>query len=103
MSYKFITAEQKERVALLTLNRPKQLNALNPELMQELGQALQAADADAGIGAIVITGHEKAFAAGADIGVMKDYGYMDDIIGAYNTRVWALCPHMRQRALAAAS
>ena len=53
MSYKFITVEQKERVALVTLNRPKQLNALNPELMQELGAALLAADADAGTGAIV--------------------------------------------------
>ena len=81
MSYKFITAEQKERVALLTLNRPKQLNALNPELMQEL-------DADDGVGAIVITGNEKAFAAGADIGVMKDYGYMDAFMGDYITRDW---------------
>ena len=67
MTYKFIAVEHRERVALLTLNRPKQLNALNPGLMQELGQALQAADADAGIGAIVITGNEKAFAAGAEI------------------------------------
>ena len=74
MSYEAIKTEQKGRVGLITLNRPKQLNALNPQLMQELGKALQAYDIDDGIGAIVITGNEKAFAAGADIGVMKEYG-----------------------------
>ena len=77
MTYEFISVEQRGRVGLVTLNRPKQLNALSPQLMQELGQALQAFDADDGIGAIVITGSEKAFAAGADIGAMKDYSYMD--------------------------
>jgi enoyl-CoA hydratase len=101
MSYKFITVEQRERVALLTLNRPKQLNALNPELMQELGQALQAADADAGTGAIVITGNEKAFAAGADIGVMKDYGYMDAFMGDYITRDWEHIRRVRKPVIAA--
>ena len=65
MSYEFILAEVKGRVALITLNRPKQLNALAPGLMQELGAALHAFDADQEIGAIVITGNEKAFAAGA--------------------------------------
>ena len=101
MSYKFITVEQKDRVALLTLNRPRQLNALNPELMQELGQALQAADADAGTGAIVITGNEKAFAAGADIGVMKDYGYMDAFMGDYITRDWEHIRRVRKPVIAA--
>ena len=101
MSYKFITVEQKERVALLTLNRPKQLNALNPELMQELGRALQAADADAGTGAIVITGNEKAFAAGADIGVMKDYDYMDAFLGDYITRDWEHIRRVRKPVIAA--
>jgi enoyl-CoA hydratase len=101
MSYKFITVEQRERVALLTLNRPKQLNALNPELMQELGQTLQAADADAGTGAIVITGNEKAFAAGADIGVMKDYGYMDAFMGDYITRDWEHIRRVRKPVIAA--
>ena len=86
MSYDFITVEQKGRVALVTLNRPKQLNALNPELMQELGAALQAADADEATGAIVITGNEKAFAAGADIGAMKAFGYMDAYKQDYITR-----------------
>jgi len=101
MSYKFIAVEQKERVALLTLNRPKQLNALNPELMQELGRALQAADADAGTGAIVITGNEKAFAAGADIAVMKDYGYMDAFMGDYITRDWEHIRRVRKPVIAA--
>jgi enoyl-CoA hydratase len=101
MSYKFITLEQKERVALLTLNRPKQLNALNPELMQELGAALLAADADAGTGAIVITGNEKAFAAGADIGAMKDYSYMDAYLGEYITRDWEHIRRVRKPVIAA--
>ena len=101
MTYKFIAVEHKERVALLTLNRPKQLNALNPELMQELGQALQAADADTGIGAIVITGNEKAFAAGADIGVMKDYNYMDAFLGDYITRDWEHIRRVRKPVIAA--
>jgi enoyl-CoA hydratase len=101
MTYKFIAVEHKERIALLTLNRPKQLNALNPELMQELGQALLAADADAGIGAIVITGNEKAFAAGADIGVMKDYNYMDAFLGDYITRDWEHIRRVRKPVIAA--
>jgi enoyl-CoA hydratase len=101
MSYKFLTVEQKERVALVTLNRPKQLNALNPELMQELGQALAAADADPGTGAIVITGNEKAFAAGADIGVMKDYSYMDAFGQDYITRDWEHVRRVRKPVIAA--
>src|SRR3982751_1088183 len=73
MSYEAIKTEEKGRVGLITLNRPKQLNALNPQLMQELGAALHAYDGDDGVGAIVICGSDKAFAAGADISVMKDY------------------------------
>ena len=57
------------RTGLITLNRPKALNALNDALMDELGAALKAFDADPAIGAIIITGSDKAFAAGADIGV----------------------------------
>ena len=101
MSYKFLTVEQKDRVALVTLNRPKQLNALNPELMQELGQALAAADADDATGAIVITGNEKAFAAGADIGVMKDYTYMDAYRQEYITRDWEHIRRVRKPVIAA--
>jgi enoyl-CoA hydratase len=85
MSYEFITAEQKGRVGVITLNRPKQLNALSPGLMKELGAALAALDADAGIGAIVLTGSEKAFAAGADIAAMKDFSYMHAYLTDYVT------------------
>jgi len=96
-----ITVEQKGRVGLITLNRPKQLNALNPQLMQELGAALQAFGADEGIGAIVITGSEKAFAAGADIGVMKDYSYMDAFMADYITRDWEHIRRTRKPVIAA--
>src|SRR5918996_1557316 len=91
MSYEFITVEQKGRVGIITLNRPKQLNALSPGLMKELGNALRALDADAGIGAIVLTGNEKAFAAGADITAMKDFSYMH----AYMTDYVASWEHFR--------
>jgi enoyl-CoA hydratase len=101
MTYEFILSEKKDRVGLLTLNRPKQLNALNPKLMQELGHALQAFDADEGIGAIVITGSEKAFAAGADIGVMKDYSYMDAFMADYITRDWDHIRRIRKPIIAA--
>ena len=69
--------EGARRIGLAKLNRPKQLNALNDALMDELGAALLAFDADAGIGCIVVTGSEKAFAAGADIAAMAKYSYMD--------------------------
>jgi enoyl-CoA hydratase len=97
----FIKVEKKGRVGLLTLERPKQMNALNPQLMQELGQALQSLDADEGIGAMVITGSEKAFAAGADIGVMKDYGYMDAYLSDYITRDWEHIRRIRKPVIAA--
>jgi enoyl-CoA hydratase len=101
MTYESIKTEQKGRVGLITLNRPKQLNALNPQLMQELGAALYAYDADEGIGAIVITGNEKAFAAGADIGVMKDYSYMDAFMSDYITRDWEHIRRIRKPVIAA--
>jgi enoyl-CoA hydratase len=101
MSYEFITAERKGRVGLLTLNRPKQMNALNPKLMQELGAALQAYDADENVGAMVITGNERAFAAGADIGVMKDYSYMDAFFQDYITRDWEHIRRVRKPVIAA--
>jgi enoyl-CoA hydratase len=101
MTYEFVTVERKDRVGLVTLNRPKQLNALNPQLMQELGKALQALDADDAIGAIVLTGSEKAFAAGADIGVMKDYSYMDAFMANYITRDWEHIRSIRKPVIAA--
>ncbi len=85
MSYEFITVEHKGRVGLITLNRPKQLNALSPGLMSELGKALAAFDGDAGIGAILLAGSEKAFAAGADITAMKDFSYMQAYMDDYIT------------------
>jgi enoyl-CoA hydratase len=88
-------------VLLITLNRPKQLNALNDGLMDELGQAMSAADADAGIGCIVVTGSEKAFAAGADIGAMASYSYMDAYLGNYITRNWEQMRAVRKPVIAA--
>lgn len=90
-----------DRVGVITLNRPKALNALNNELMDELGSALLAFDADEGIGAIVITGNERAFAAGADIGVMADYTYMDVYLSEYITRNWEQIRKVRKPVIAA--
>src|SRR6185369_16229700 len=101
MSYELILVERRGKVGLVTLNRPKQMNALNPQLMQELGRALQEFDADDGVGAIVITGSEKAFAAGADIGVMKDYSYMDAFKSDYITRDWEHIRRIRKPVIAA--
>ena len=101
MSYDLIKVQQKGRVGIITLNRPKQLNALSPELMQQLGAALQAYDADEGVGAIVITGNEKAFAAGADIAAMKDYSYMDAFLADYITRDWEHIRRIRKPVIAA--
>ena len=101
MSYEFILTEQKGRVGVVTLNRPKQLNALNAKLMQELAQALYGYDADPGIGAILITGSEKAFAAGADIAAMKDFSYMDAYMADYITRDWEHVRRIRKPVIAA--
>ena len=101
MSYEFITAEVKGRVALVTLNRPKQLNALNPKLMQELGAAMAGFDADDGVGAILLTGNEKAFAAGADIGAMKDFDFQHAFRTDYITRDWEHIRSVRKPVIAA--
>jgi enoyl-CoA hydratase len=83
--YEMIATETQGRVAVVRLNRPQALNALCDQLMEELGQALRGFDADPGIAAIVITGSEKAFAAGADIKEMQGRTYpavyLDDFIG----------------------
>jgi enoyl-CoA hydratase len=85
----FILVETHGRVGLIRLNRPSALNALCDELMAELGTQLLAFDADPAIGAIVLTGSEKAFAAGADIKQMQDRKYpdvlLDDFIGRWET------------------
>jgi enoyl-CoA hydratase len=101
MAYENILVETRERVGLITLNRPKALNALNDALMDELGAALKAFDADDGVGAIVITGSEKAFAAGADIGMMARYTFMDVYKGDYITRNWETIRSIRKPIIAA--
>jgi len=100
MNYEFIAVEQKGRVGVITLNRPKQLNALSPALMAELGRALAALDGDAGVGAIVITGSDKAFAAGADITQMKDFSYMHAYLTDYITG-WEHFRNVRKPVIAA--
>lgn len=77
MSYETILVETRGKVGLVTLNRPKALNALNTQVLEDVISALQAFDADPEIGAIVITGSEKAFAAGADIKQMQSKNYID--------------------------
>ena len=89
------------RTGLITLNRPKQLNALNDALMDQLGAALRGFDADPAIGCIVITGSEKAFAAGADIGAMARFSYMDAYLGNYITRNWEVLAAVRKPVVAA--
>jgi enoyl-CoA hydratase len=101
MSHELIVAQTTGRVGVVTLNRPQQLNALNAQLMQELAEALYAFDADDGVGCIVITGNEKAFAAGADIAAMKDFGYMDAYRSNYITRDWEHIRNIRKPVLAA--
>ena len=86
MQFETLLIEVRERVGLITLNRPQALNALNSQLIGELNQALDRLEADAGIGCIVITGSAKAFAAGADIKEMLELGYpqiyLDDFFAA---------------------
>ena len=98
-----IHGDGERRTGLIRLNRPKQLNALNNALMDELGQALQAFDADDGIGCIVITGNEKAFAAGADITAMAGLSYMDAYKGDFITRNWEVIRRIRKPVIGAVS
>ena len=92
-----------QRVGVVTLDRPKQLNALNDQLMDELGAALAAFDADPSIGCIIITGSEKAFAAGADIGAMASFNFADVYKGDYITRNWEHIRRVRKPVIAAVS
>ncbi len=89
------------QTGLITLNRPKQLNALNDALMDELGAALKAFDADAAIGCIVITGSEKAFAAGADIAAMAKFSLTDTYGADFITRNWETIRSVRKPVIAA--
>ena len=101
MSESPILSTRHGRVGVITLNRPAQLNALNDALMDALGQALLGLDADPDIGAIVITGSDKAFAAGADIAVMADWSYMDVFQSGFITRNWETIRQVRKPVIAA--
>jgi enoyl-CoA hydratase len=103
MTYECIQVRTEGPVGIVTLNRPKQLNALNDQLMTELGQALQGFDAQDDIGCMIITGSEKAFAAGADIGAMATYSFTDVYKGDYITRNWEAIRNIRKPVIAAVS
>lgn len=91
------------KVGIVRLNRPKQLNALNEQLMTELGEALLAFDGDAAIGCMIVTGSEKAFAAGADIGAMAQYSFAEAYGRDYITRNWETIRSVRKPVIAAVS
>jgi len=101
MAYNCIIVETRGEVGLIRLNRPKQLNALNDELMNELGEALSAMEADEKIGAIVVTGSEKAFAAGADVAAMKDQSFAQAYKGNFVSRNWDRISQCRKPIIAA--
>jgi enoyl-CoA hydratase len=95
-----IIVETKGRVGLIRLNRPNALNALNSAMMEEIVIAVDAFEADAGIGCLVVTGSEKAFAAGADIKEMAGKSYMDAFMGNF-TATWDRLAHARKPVIAA--
>jgi len=101
VAYENILVETRDRVGLITLNRPEALNALNDDLIRELGEALDAFDADDGIGAIVLTGSEKAFAAGADIKQMREMTFMDAYNRNFITGTWEKVATTRKPVIAA--
>lgn len=101
MTYETILVETVGKVGLIRLNRPQVLNALNDQLMTELGEALLVFDSDDNIGAMVVTGSDKAFAAGADIGAMASFTYMDVYKSEYITRNWETIRNIRKPVIAA--
>jgi enoyl-CoA hydratase len=101
MAYENILVETKGRVGIIRLNRPKALNALCDALVRELGQALDAFEADANIGAVVLTGSDKAFAAGADIKEMQSKSYMEAYLQDFITSGWERVTTFRKPIIAA--
>ncbi len=101
MAYENLVVETHDRVLLVRLHRPHRLNALNDALADELGAALAAADADSAIGCIVITGSDRAFAAGADIGAMAEWSYAKVYGDNYITRNWETIRTIRKPVIAA--
>jgi enoyl-CoA hydratase len=100
MSYQNIIVETKGRVGVIQLNRPAQLNALNAALKGELSQAIDAFDADPNVGAMLITGSDKAFAAGADIKEMADKTFIEAFLGNF-TGTWDRAARARKPIVAA--
>jgi enoyl-CoA hydratase len=103
MAYENILTETRGRVGIVTLNRPKQLNALSDALMDELGHALSAFDQDDAIGAMIVTGSERAFAAGADVSGMAKKSYVDVYRTQFITRNWETIRSVRKPVIAAVS
>ncbi len=103
MAYETLLTEVDDAIAIVTLNRPKAMNAFNNELMDELTDALERFDNDASIGCIVITGSKKAFAAGADIKEMRDQSYLDAYYADFITKNWERASRMRKPVIAAVS
>ena len=103
MSDALIQIRTEGPVGIITLDRPKQLNALNGPLMVQLGDALKAFDANPDIGCMIITGSEKSFAAGADIGAMATYTFADVYNNDYITRDWETIRSIRKPVIAAVS
>jgi enoyl-CoA hydratase len=101
MAYEQILTETRDRVAIVTLNRPQRLNALSDALAAELAAALGVFDADPGIAVIVVTGSEKAFAAGADIGAMAGWDYAKVYGDDYITKDFEAVRHVRKPVIAA--
>jgi len=100
MSTQNIIVETRGRVGLIRLNRPQALNALNSALMRELGEAIDGFEADGNIGCIVITGSDKAFAAGADIKEMADKTFDEAFLGNF-AATWDRLAHARKPVVAA--
>jgi enoyl-CoA hydratase len=101
MAYENILSETRGPVGLITLNRPQAMNALNAALMSELASALDAFETDDSVGAMVITGNEKAFAAGADIKEMKDKSFMEAYLEDFLTGGWERAASCRKPVIAA--
>ena len=101
MAYETILTETRDRVAIITLNRPQRLNALSDALADELKVALEGFDADPAISVIVITGNDKAFAAGADIGNMAEWSYAKVLGDNFITRNWEAVRYTRKPVIAA--
>ncbi|MYV70393.1 enoyl-CoA hydratase [Streptomyces sp. SID2131] len=100
MTYETILVEREDRVALVTLHRPEALNALNLRVMEEVVAAFEELDRDPGVGCVVLTGSEKAFAAGADIKEMRPRSYMDMYLSDWFT-AWDRLGQVRTPTVAA--